>query len=97
MEYLMIGSSLSLYPSYFFARWIYSPLVFPSWNMVFATEEEEVDRSPLNNSQSQSDTDVGNGDSTAKAGQLDFEQYTRGGLGRHLGVFSTTFLMYVSG
>ncbi|KAJ5610870.1 hypothetical protein N7510_007589 [Penicillium lagena] len=65
--------------------------------MVFATEAEDVDRSPQllgdgNNSQ-HSDTDVGNGDYTAKAGQLNFDQYTRGGLGRHLGVFSTTFLI----
>lgn len=68
--------------------------------MVYATETKEVEPSPRllsdgNNKQAPSDTDVGNGDSTAKAGQLDFEQYTRGGLGRHLGVFSTTFLMYV--
>lgn len=28
-------------------------------------------------------------------GALDFEQYTTGGMGRHLGVFSTTSLMYV--
>lgn len=27
-------------------------------------------------------------------GALNFEQYTAGGLGRHLGVFSTTSLMY---
>lgn len=26
-------------------------------------------------------------------GGLDFDEYTRGGLGRHLGVFSTIFLM----
>lgn len=69
--------------------------------MVYATEAVEIDPSPRllsdgNKLQSQSDTDVANGDSTAKAGELDFEQYTRGGLGRHLGVFSTTFLMYVS-
>ena len=26
-------------------------------------------------------------------GGLQFEEYTQGGLGRHLGIFSTTFLM----
>lgn len=28
-------------------------------------------------------------------GELDFSEYTQGGLGRHLGVFSTIFLMFV--
>ena len=28
-------------------------------------------------------------------GDLSLEQYTAGGLGRHLGLFSTTFLMFV--
>lgn len=27
-------------------------------------------------------------------GELAFEEYTQGGLGRHLGLFSTTFLVY---
>lgn len=26
-------------------------------------------------------------------GELNFDEYTRGGLGRHMGVFSTIFLM----
>lgn len=29
-----------------------------------------------------------------QAGELDLEESAAGGLGRHLGVFSTTFLMY---
>ncbi len=29
-------------------------------------------------------------------GNLTFDQYTTGGLGRHLGIVSTTFLMYES-
>lgn len=28
-------------------------------------------------------------------GELAFEEYTQGGLGRHMGIFSTTFLMSV--
>lgn len=31
--------------------------------------------------------------STETIGALTFDQYTTGGMGRHLGVFSTTFLM----
>lgn len=30
-----------------------------------------------------------------KVGELDFDESTRGGLGRHLGIWSTIFLMYV--
>ena len=30
---------------------------------------------------------------TAGVGELSFEEYTSGGLGRHLGVWSTIFLM----
>lgn len=29
-------------------------------------------------------------------GELAFDEYTSGGLGRHLGVLSTTFLVYIS-
>lgn len=42
---------------------------------------------------SKAGVDVAYGGSTAKAGELDFEEYTRGGMGRHLGTFSTIFLM----
>jgi hypothetical protein len=31
---------------------------------------------------------------TEGVGQLTFQEYTSGGLGRHLGIFSTTFLVY---
>lgn len=31
-----------------------------------------------------------------EVGELAFDEYTSGGLGRHLGVFSTTCLVYVS-
>lgn len=34
-------------------------------------------------------------DHTVQPGDLTLEQDTAGGLGRHLGLFSTTFLMYV--
>lgn len=41
---------------------------------------------------------VGNGDTpdaiTPAAGELAFEESTKGGMGRHMGVFSTIFLMY---
>lgn len=33
---------------------------------------------------------------TEDVGQLTFQEYTSGGLGRHLGIFSTTFLVYVA-
>lgn len=42
---------------------------------------------------SKSLTEVHHGDSTIGVGELNFEEYTRGGLGRHLGVFSTICLM----
>ena len=32
-------------------------------------------------------------DTVPMVGSLDFDEYTRGGLGRHLGIFSTIFLM----
>jgi len=32
----------------------------------------------------------------AQAGELSLDETVAGGLGRHLGVFSTTFLMYVT-
>jgi hypothetical protein len=32
---------------------------------------------------------------TTGVGELNFDEYARGGLGRHLGLFSTTFLMCV--
>jgi hypothetical protein len=34
-------------------------------------------------------------DKILNPGELSFEETTSGGLGRHLGLFSTTFLMYV--
>lgn len=34
-------------------------------------------------------------DKIVEPGELTFEEDTSGGLGRHLGLFSTTFLMYV--
>jgi hypothetical protein len=34
-------------------------------------------------------------DALLRPGEMSFEQATAGGLGRHLGLFSTTFLMYV--
>lgn len=34
-------------------------------------------------------------DGQSTFGELDFSEYTQGGLGRHLGVFSTIFLMFV--
>lgn len=37
--------------------------------------------------------DLGNGDKSAEAGELNFDEYTRGGMGRHLGTYSTIFLM----
>lgn len=48
------------------------------------------------------DVDVAQGDSDLQearqenVGELEFDEYTQGGLGRHLGVLSTTFLVYVS-
>ena len=55
-------------------------------------------KSPVNKS---SETPLGEealhgGPQVQDAGELNFEEYTRGGLGRHLGVFSTTFLMLAS-
>lgn len=38
----------------------------------------------------------GRSDGQSTFGELDFNEYTQGGLGRHLGVFSTIFLMFVS-
>ncbi|KAJ6031004.1 hypothetical protein N7540_001736 [Penicillium herquei] len=37
--------------------------------------------------------DTANGEVTATAGELDFEEYTSGGMGRHLGIWSTIFLV----
>lgn len=33
---------------------------------------------------------------TDGVGELAFDEYTQGGLGRHLGIFSTAFLMWVT-
>ncbi|KAJ5578803.1 uncharacterized protein N7459_007767 [Penicillium hispanicum] len=38
-------------------------------------------------------SEVKNGDDSAGVGELSFEEYTSGGLGRHLGVWSTVFLI----
>ena len=38
-------------------------------------------------------TDEKEKNNSVEAGELTFEEDTAGGLGRHLGVFSTTFLM----
>lgn len=59
------------------------------------TETGEKNASLIDQEYSKSGLDVvdHDGESTAKAGELDFEEYTRGGMGRHLGTFSTTFLM----
>lgn len=38
-------------------------------------------------------TTVGSNEQHAKAGELGFEEATRGGMGRHLGITSTIFLM----
>jgi hypothetical protein len=40
-------------------------------------------------------TDVSTEEVKEGVGALSFEEYTTGGLGRHLGIFSTTSLMYV--
>ncbi|KAJ5704296.1 hypothetical protein N7493_011434 [Penicillium malachiteum] len=37
--------------------------------------------------------DIANGEATATAGELDFDEYTSGGMGRHLGIWSTIFLV----
>ncbi|KAJ5088895.1 hypothetical protein N7456_012511 [Penicillium angulare] len=59
------------------------------------TETGEKNASLIDQEHSKSGLDVvdHDGESTAKAGELDFEEYTRGGMGRHLGTFSTTFLI----
>jgi hypothetical protein len=36
------------------------------------------------------------GEARARFGELGFEEYTKGGLGRHLGVFSTILLMFAT-
>ena len=39
---------------------------------------------------------VSDADNLLKPGELSYAEVTAGGLGRHLGLFSTTFLMYVN-
>lgn len=59
-----------------------------------ATKQEgEETLTSLNEPDNPKSVDVGNGELTAKAGELNYEEYTRGGMGRHLGTFSTIFLM----
>jgi hypothetical protein len=41
----------------------------------------------------QSSTEISNDRTYVQAGELGFEESTSGGLGRHLGTFSTIFLM----
>lgn len=62
--------------------------------MAGINEREAGDLPPLKEEgNSKSLTEVYHGDSTIGVGELNFEEYTRGGLGRHLGVFSTICLM----
>lgn len=59
-----------------------------------ATKQEgEETLTSLNEPDNPKSVNVGNGQLTAKAGELNYEEYTRGGMGRHLGTFSTIFLM----
>lgn len=48
---------------------------------------------PLKEEKTDSLAEIRNDDATTGVGELNFEESTRGGLGRHLGVFSTIFLM----
>ncbi|KAJ5535586.1 hypothetical protein N7513_008772 [Penicillium frequentans] len=59
-----------------------------------ATKQEgDETLTSLNEPDNPKSVDVGNGELTAKAGELNYEEYTRGGMGRHLGTFSTIFLI----
>lgn len=66
--------------------------------MTNATKQEgEEILTSLNEPDNPKSVVLGNEGTTAKAGELNYEEYTRGGMGRHLGTFSTIFLMYVHG
>lgn len=62
------------------------------------TAEDSNNISPHNEkgfvaSEGPENSDEPEGNALLQPGELSFEQVTAGGLGRHLGLFSTTFLM----
>lgn len=66
----------------------------PSGEALSSPVSSDPTRTPT--AEKDSDVDVTVIDQPVQPGELTLDEAARGGLGRHLGLFSTTFLMYVS-
>ena len=63
--------------------------------VAFSQEKNFSDPGAASSPDSGSDVATPDADNLLKPGELSYAEVNAGGLGRHLGLFSTTFLMYV--